>query len=191
MEPKFLPETLDGERVVLKRRSIEHGEEFYALIEKNRTFLDYWMDWVDEVKSVDTVHAMSEHMIKNWDDKKSFTYVVLKKNSGEIIGNIGTGSFEWDCDSTKIGYWLSEDEMGNGYMTEATKLLEDALFEMGINRIGIDCNPNNKKSCAIPIRLSYMLEGTLRQFRVHHGEYQDALLYSKLREEWLDRYNGE
>jgi ribosomal-protein-serine acetyltransferase len=55
------------------------------------------------------------------------------------------------------------------------------------NRVVIQCAVDNVKSCAIPLRLGFTLEGVLRQSDMLNGQFLDMNVYALLRNEWLAR----
>ena len=66
----------------------------------------------------------------------------------------------------------------------AVKLVEDAAFSYGLNRIQILCNTNNVSSAGVAKRLKYHLDGTLRQDHVAGNGFGSTFVFSKLRSEW-------
>jgi ribosomal-protein-serine acetyltransferase len=73
---------------------------------------------------------------------------------------------------------------GNGYMTEAVQGISDYAFnELKARRIEIRCDTLNLKSRAIPERLCYTLEGTLRNEDISADgtRLKDTFIYAKVR----------
>jgi ribosomal-protein-serine acetyltransferase len=50
--------------------------------------------------------------------------------------------------------------------------------------VEIHCATGNKKSCAIPERLGFQLEGVLRKALFVHGKYLDSNVYGMLARDW-------
>ncbi len=98
---------------------------------------------------------------------------------------IGYVSVDWGNRSTRVGYWLDEGQQGRGTMTAAVRLLVDhALTVWRLNRVEIIVATENRRSRAIPERLGFCEEGTLRQFQLVGGRYLDCASYSMLAEGW-------
>lgn len=93
----------------------------------------------------------------------------------------GEGVFE-------IGYWIRASRAGEGLATEATAALTRVAFEVcGVERVEIRADPANLPSLAIPRKLGFVEEGTLR--RVAHGPdgaplQADAVVFALLRDEF-------
>ena len=77
-------------------------------------------------------------------------------------------------------------EQGRGTMTRAVRTMVDHAFRsMGLHRVVITAAVHNDRSRAIPRRLGFVHEGTLRQ-AVRVGErYFDDAVYAMLAEDWL------
>jgi RimJ/RimL family protein N-acetyltransferase len=56
---------------------------------------------------------------------------------------------------------------GHGYITEAVKLLTDYTFDtFSARRVAIQCDARNERSAAVPRRLGFVHEATLRDVAV-------------------------
>ena len=103
----------------------------------------------------------------------------------EENGVIGFHKIDWNNKSTSIGYWLGEDYVGNGLMTKSVKAFVDyALIDLGLNRVEIRAAVENKKSRAIPERLGFTHEGTIRQSEWLYDHYVDHEVYGMLASDW-------
>jgi ribosomal-protein-serine acetyltransferase len=66
-------------------------------------------------------------------------------------------------------------------MTEAVRALVDhALSVWELNRVEIHAAAENRRSRAIPERLGFRQEGTLREAEFVDGRYLDTVVYSML-----------
>lgn len=98
---------------------------------------------------------------------------------------IGYVNLDWGNRSTRVGYWLDERQQGRGTMTAAARLLVDhALTAWRLNRVEIVVATENRRSRAIPERLGFRAEGTLRQYQLVDGRYLDCVSYSMLAADW-------
>jgi ribosomal-protein-serine acetyltransferase len=71
-------------------------------------------------------------------------------------------------------------------MTRAVRALLAMAFDgLALERIEIRCAAGNVRSQAIPKRLGFTYEGTLRSAQRLHGRSVDLRIYGLLREEWL------
>jgi ribosomal-protein-alanine N-acetyltransferase len=99
--------------------------------------------------------------------------------NGEVAGGIGL-EFREDVyrKSPLIGYWLSEQNWGQGIMTEAVKLVTDYAF----NNFDIICLmafifDKNTGSMRVLEKAGYVQQGVLKQSVIKAGEIMDEHIY--------------
>jgi hypothetical protein len=102
-----------------------------------------------------------------------------------IVGVLGFHGVDWTNRATSLGYWLAEAAQGRGTMTRAAAALVDhALTGWQLNRVEIRADVANRRSRAIPERLGFQQEGTLRQAARIGERYIDHVVYSMLAADW-------
>jgi ribosomal-protein-serine acetyltransferase len=175
--------------------ALEHGrqlrpleerdaEEVHALIEVNRARLARWMAWAagheTAAQTLEFIRTTQRQMADN--DGLQLALIA----EGRIVGMVGFHSIDWQNRATSLGYWLSEDEEGQGTMTQAVATLTGHAFaDWHLNRVEIRADVENARSRAIPERLGYRREGTLRQaYRISGDRYSDDVVYAMLAAEW-------
>jgi ribosomal-protein-serine acetyltransferase len=172
----------DLELCLLEQR---HAEELFALVDENREYLREWLPWVDNNKSAVDTQAFIRSSLEQFASNGSFSGGILYQ--GKLAGCLGFHSINWSNRATSIGYWLGASFQGNGLMTEACRgLVKYAFNELNLNRVRIRCATANKKSRAIPERLGFKQEGTIRQAEWLYDHYVDLVVYGILASEWLD-----
>ena len=89
----------------------------------------------------------------------------------------------WDAD--ELSYQLyGQEHAGQGYTTEAVRLLVDYLFAARkVNRISLVIVPENAPSLRIAEKCGFQLEGTARGAFFTSGRNVDVLIYSLLRDD--------
>lgn len=180
MEKKFFPEILSGERVILKKHEMDLAKTMFSLIDQDRKRLREFLPWVDPTTTVDDTVNYIKNTHEQWSFSGSFDYGIFRKSDNQFMGNIGVHTINWGHECCEVGYWIIKDFEGNGYITEAVKLLESAALVLGFHRVEIRCSSNNTKSAHVPVRGGYQLDGRLRENRVEHGHYADTLIFAKL-----------
>ena len=104
---------------------------------------------------------------------------------GKIAGVIGFTDVDWENRSTGLGYWLGGKYEGRGVMAEAVRTMVDhALMVWKLNRVEIRAAVENRRSRAIPERLGFSLDGTLRKAERVNGRYVDSAVYSMVAADW-------
>jgi ribosomal-protein-serine acetyltransferase len=101
------------------------------------------------------------------------------------VGIIGLNRLDRFHKQTEIGYWLAEECQGRGIMTACCRTLVDFVFrEYGLHRVEIRAAVGNTKSRAIPERLGFTHEGTLREAEWVNDRFVDGAVYAVLEHDW-------
>ena len=160
----------------------EDANELHGLIEANRAYLAQWLPWAARQTFEDTLDFIRGTRSQARENEGFQAAIVTGK---DVIGVIGYVNLDWGNRSTRVGYWLDEGQQGKGTMTAAVRLLVDhALTVWQLNRVEVIVATENRRSRAIPERLGFREEGTLRQFQLVNGRYLDCASYSMLAEDW-------
>lgn len=162
---------------------IEHAQEFFELIDKNRNYLREWLGWLDNIQSVSHIARFIDSAIKDYPDKKSLrAWIKLDK---KIIGIIHLVEIDWMNKKGMIGIWIDEESVGKGLATKATNAFMNFAFnEWGLNRIEIRSATGNKASQAVPEKLNFRNEGVLRENEWLYDHFVDHVVFSKLKREF-------
>lgn len=151
--------------------------ELYSLTDDNRNFLRQWLPWVDGVKSPEDTEAYLQGELSRFADGIGLSAAIFY--GGAIAGVVGYNQIDRANQSGQIGYWLGEAFTGKGLMTAAVKdLVEVGRSDLSLKRIEIRCAVQNAKSRAIPERLGFANEGTLRKSEKVYENWYDHVVYS-------------
>ena len=114
-----------------------------------------------------------------------------RKADSQFLGAVGLHRIDWLIPAMEIGYWICPDKAGNGYVTEAVKLVTNFAFrQMRAERVTIRCNSKNLSSAAVPRRSGFVHEATLRQERREaDGNLGDTELFAMTRADF-DKLHG-
>jgi ribosomal-protein-serine acetyltransferase len=174
-------ETGEGSR--LRLFDERDAPELHALIELNRERLSEWLPWAAAQSPEDT-SAFIAGTRKQVASNDGFQTAIVR--GGRIAGVVGYVWVDWDNRATGIGYWLGEEFEGEGTMTAAVRALaEHALAAWELNRVEIRVASGNRRSRAIPERLGFREEGTLRKAQRIGDRHVDLAVYSMLSDELL------
>ncbi len=170
-----------GRRAELRMLEPRHAEELFALVDRNRERLRKWLPWVDGTKSAeDTTKFIRESLKRH---AETGEVVAGMWHRGKLAGTIGL-HIRGEA-RAMIGYWLSQEAEGKGLMTLACRAMVDHAFrDLKAERVEIFAEPRNRRSRAIPERLGFRREGTLRHVAKLNDRFVDHVVYSLLRGEW-------
>lgn len=137
-------------------------------------------------------HPYQEKMAVEWIQEHENQYLahtaihfaIVKRDEDLLIGAIGL-SLDLQNQRAEIGYWIGKPFWNQGYATEAAqRVLKFAFDELDLNRIEARHMTKNPASGRVMQKIGMSYEGTLRQSIYRFGNFEDAALYSILREEF-------
>lgn len=166
-EPKDAPLLLDAVTV-----SVDH--------------LRPWMPWAkDEPKPLADKIALIRRWRGEFDLNQDFVYGIFNQDESFALGGsglhtrLGEGVLE-------IGYWIRVDHINQGFATELSAALTKMAFEIHqVKRVEIHIDSLNQRSAAIPRKLNFLHEATLRQrLRSPEDEPRDVMIWTLLADEY-------
>jgi RimJ/RimL family protein N-acetyltransferase len=138
-----------------------------------------WLTWRPHA-SIEQTQAYIAHCL---DQASSRTYVIIGRSDGTLLGTFDlrrSGPHRFG-----FGYVLARSAWGQGFMTEAlTHVVDWALRQPGIWRIGDVCDVDNVASARAMEKAGLTLEGMLRRWAVHPSigpQPRDCFSYAKVR----------
>jgi len=160
-----------------------HASTVFALTNQDRAFLRQWLSWVDSTLVEDDTLAFIRAALEQFAAGEAITAGVWSQN--RFAGVLGTHKFNRLFRKVELGYWLGESFQGQGIMTDCCRAMISHIFdELEMNRVEICCAVGNAKSIAIPKRLGFTLEGTLREGDFSGGHFHDLHVFGMLKREW-------
>lgn len=165
----------------------QFAEEIFALTDKNRSMLRQWLPWLDDTNAPkDTRDFLSSQLTLFTQSKTLHTTIFYdRKIAGVLVLNV----IDLQNKSGHIGYWLGAEYQGKGIMTDCVSdLMRIGVEYFSLERFEIRCAVKNRKSRAIPERLGFTNEGTIRHAEKVYGKWYDHIVYGKLAEEIPDSH---
>jgi ribosomal-protein-serine acetyltransferase len=174
-----LPAEIIGDRVTLRPLRPDDGPALIAAIDESRVELDAWMTWPPMMRTQDDAVDYCLRMAAEWIRRDTLNVGVFDTATGRYLGGTGFHTLDWRVRSFEIGYWVRTSAVGKGYMTEAVRLLVALAFEhLEGRRVEIRCDAQNARSRAIPERIGFVHEATLRKDTLTpDGQPRDTLIY--------------
>lgn len=132
------------------------------------------------------------HALKEWNRQpiQMREYCIVLKETGEKVGD---GSVEYwgeDGKCAEIGWILTPQHRGKGYVTEMGKeLLRFAFEEMGVQKVIAHCDARNTPSYRVMERLHMQLEHMEKECRpakTQGGIKGDEMTWAISLEAWRD-----
>ncbi|NHJ22912.1 MAG: N-acetyltransferase [Candidatus Lokiarchaeota archaeon] len=174
-------------RLVIRCYNPKDAPLLQKSIQESVEHLRPWLPWVKTEPEELKVKIERLRMFRaRFDLSENYIYGVFDPKETELIGGtglhprVGSNAFE-------IGYWVNMNHINKGYATEFSAALTKVAFEIeNVNRVEIHCDPDNVSSAAIPKKLGFVYEATLRgRTETIDGTPSDSMIWSILREEYL------
>lgn len=118
---------------------------------------------------------------------KEFLYFqLLCRDTNHVLGWCGFHTWYTNHHRAELGYTLFDETLrGQGYMREALQpVIEYGFKNMHLHRIEAMVSPVNEPSLKLLTNQGFTREGYLREHYLHHGRYEDSLVFSLLATEF-------
>jgi RimJ/RimL family protein N-acetyltransferase len=158
------PYAIRTERLLLRCWEPADAPLLDEAIRASLEHLRAWMPWAHHeptpiAEKVDRLRGFRGR----FDLGQDFVYGIFEPSGERVLGGTGLHPRS-DEDSFEIGYWIRADATRRGYATEVAAVLARVALEVcRVDRVDIHVDPANAASIAIPRRLGFVEEGTLRQ----------------------------
>ncbi len=164
-----------------------HAEAVYSVADEDREHLRPWLPWVDQSTSSEYTRQFIRGALEQFSHNQGFSAAIWI--DGQVGGGIGFHNVNWLNKNVEMGYWLSSRFEGQGIASDACRALINYAFdEWKLNRVEIRCATGNKRSAAVPKRLGFSLEGTLREAQFVNDKFYDLFVYGMLARDWKLRH---
>lgn len=175
--------TLVRPGVELRLLEERHAAEVFAAVDRDRAYLAEWLPWVEATATPDDSLAFIRASLEQFAQNNGFACGIWNGNA--FAGVLGTHKINWLNRKVELGYWIGKQHQGKGIVTDSCRAAISHLFdEVDLNRVEIHCAITNVKSCAIPKRLGFVHEGTIRDGQLCGGQYQDLHVFGMLKRDW-------
>ena len=162
----------------------QFAEQLFELTSKNREHLKEWLPWLDSIKKASDTKDFIRTQLNRFTKGEALHQTIFYHE--KIAGVIGFNCIDQTNNVGHLGYWLGKEYTGKGIMSLVTADLINLGFnEFPIQKIEIRCATTNIKSRAIPERLGFKNEGTLRKAEKVYDKYFDMVVYGLLKNEKL------
>lgn len=169
--PRPIFEELKNDRVIMRPLTQASAEDFFGAVVESREHLLPWLPWATKYTTIEDARDFFNRMRAKWLLREGFNAGLWDARTFRFVGGCALHPQDWAVPSFEIGYWLRVGATGHGYITEAVKLVTDYAFDMlGAQRVAIQCDARNERSAAVPRRLGFVHEATLRNTAVAYDD---------------------
>ncbi|WP_435930447.1 50S ribosomal protein L7/L12-serine acetyltransferase [Dryocola sp. BD613] len=158
-----------------------YADELFALVVRNKAWLQKAMEWPQYVTSrEDTLKTVEGNYILH---HRGYAKMFLIYRDKRMVGVISFNQIEPTNKTAYIGYWLDETAQGQGIISQALEAIVAKYAGEGVvRRFVIKCIVSNEASNKVAQRNGFTLEGCLRQAEFLNGEFHDQNIYARIEE---------
>lgn len=153
-------------------------------------FKEYRNNYEDS-KNYRTVKPLTDFNQKEYwvnvvNSPNHIVFTIVEQKSNALIGEIRCSNINFYRQTGEIGLFLRPQSRKKGYASEALQLFLEFIFgRANINRIEAQVTTNNVVSYNFFLRNGFVKEGVLRQATYYNFEYQDVVVMSMLKKDWM------
>jgi ribosomal-protein-alanine N-acetyltransferase len=171
---------LETERLILRKMTLNDVEAVFAYASDPE--VSRYTLW-ETHRSIEDSRAFLKLTTQKYENGGEPDWGIVYKGNGCLVGVCGLVNWEAEHARAEIGFVLSREYWGHGFMPEAVRAMFRFGFErMNLNRIEARCIAENAASARVMEKAGMVYEGMLRQREYIKGAYRDIKFYAILRE---------
>lgn len=177
---------LHGNKVFLRAPEFRDWRVWSELRKFN---MEYLKPWEPEWSPYELERSYFVKRVKFFDKlsnrDKGYSFLIFLNDKNKLIGEININNIQRGVvQSCSIGYWISENKMGLGYMRESISILKDFIFnDLKLHRIEAACLPRNMRSLRTLLKSEFEIEGHAKKYLKINGAWEDHILLSCIKHE--------
>ncbi len=159
-------------------------EQWHQLRSQSRKFLEPWEpEWTADDLAKNT---FEQRVLRNHQDYKNdtgYAFFLFRAVDDALIGGVGLTAVQRGAiQKATLGYWMGKNFTNQGWMSKgSSRLLAYAFETLALHRVEAACLPHNEASMRLLEKNGFEREGYARQYLCIQGEWQDHVLFARLR----------
>ncbi len=174
---------LTTDRLVLRPVESTDAQKMFVNWTNNDNVARYTTWYAHE--SITVTEQYLDYVLSKYPNENHYRWGIEYEN--ELIGEISVVSGNDQLGICEMGYVLSEDYWGKGFMAESFQTVLKFLFNnVGYGKVVAGCDNLNIGSSKVMEKAGMKLEGVLRESILRKdGSYGDTLYYDILKDEFF------
>lgn len=171
---------IETARLVLRCWQPSDAPRLKEAVDTSLDHLRPWMPWAHrDPQPLEAKVQLLRRARGNFDLGQDYVYGVFDAAETMVLGSSGLHTRVGEY-AREIGYWIRASHLNQGLATELAAALTRVVFEVErLERAEIHCDPANTRSAAVPRKLGYTLEATLRgRARTADNAPRDTMIWT-------------
>jgi RimJ/RimL family protein N-acetyltransferase len=176
---------IETERLIVRCYNPSDAQMLADSVRESVEHLKPWMPWAHgEPEPFEEKTKRLQSFRGKFDLGQDYVYGIFNREETRLLGGTGLHTRLGEKE-LEIGYWIHKDFINQGLVTESTAALVNVAFEMiRVHRVEIHCDPGNHASAAVPRKLGFTHEGTLRAKTPFLDKWSDSMIWALLESEY-------
>ncbi len=177
-------------RLRIKSVTLEDANELFELVDANRSRLREWLGWLDKTRELkDTIGFIN---FASETEQTNGAVTAAVRYQDKLVGLVSFHKIDWSTSTANVGYWIGEDASGKGIVTRSVeKLVEYGFNTLNLETIKIRCASENYRSLAVPKRLGFSFDETVKNAEWLYDHHVDHLVFSMSKSAWNERERAD
>jgi ribosomal-protein-alanine N-acetyltransferase len=163
-------------RLTMRALSLADAEAAFAMRSDPEV-----MKYIDRppAKSIDEAISWINLIYDLYQKNEGVLWALSLHGNHNMIGSIGIWQIDKVNHRAEIGYMLSTQHQGKGYLQEALiEAIKYAFEGIGLHSIEANLNPANQASIKLLERTGFVREAYFKQNYYYNGKFLDSAIYS-------------
>lgn len=171
--------TISASILVLRPWTNDDIDTLHTAVRGSLPTLSQWLPWATPAYARTDAETWIAHCMRARETEDEFHFGAFDVASGELLGSVGLNHRIRASRSAHLGYWVADHARGRGVAVEAAKQAARFGFDtLGLQRIVIQVQPENRASLRVAIKLGAVCEGIARNGIIVDGEPREAIVHS-------------
>jgi [ribosomal protein S5]-alanine N-acetyltransferase len=175
------PATLQGNGLHLRVPVTGDYPQWAELRARSRSFLVPWEPtWAPDELTRSAYRRRLKQYQKELREETGYAFFIFRSTDQRLLGGLSLSNVRRGVtQACTLGYWMGAPFAGQGYMTEAVRVLVPFVFShLWLHRLEAACLPENVVSRRVLERHGFSYEGLARRYLKINGRWQDHCLYA-------------
>jgi len=174
----------------LRAYAATDAQALYEAARESVAEVSRWLPWCRPDYALAEAVEWASSRAQLADSGQEYHFAIVGPDA-RFLGGCGLNQINRVHRYANLGYWVRTSATGRGVATEAARQLAQFAFQnTDLVRLEIVCAVGNERSQRVAERAGAHREGVLRHRLVLRGDPVDAVMYSLVRQEWVDRPRG-
>lgn len=156
--------------------------------ENKEHFAPFQFRFPDEFYTVEHWQNKTREHIEAFEEDRAVNLFIFERGATrpDIVGTANFSNIvRRSAQFCNLGYGLSREYEGRGYMTEALRAAIAYIFDdLNLHRIMANYIPSNRRSQKVLLNLGFTVEGFARDYLFLDGRWQDHVMTSLTNAAW-------